>query len=117
MRFLNKNIFRGKEKNKNKKTDKIVFLLLEKDGEFKEIKINLRSKIRTFKKVKTLSSLNNAHWDLISTKGDPGKEKEMFDEVIAGLRPSVKDILQFVGVPGIPSFLKKYFHRGELKND
>ena len=113
MRFIDKNVFRRKKRKKKK--DKLVFLLLEKDGDFKEVKINFRSKLQTLKKVKTLSSLNNAHWNLISTKGDPGKEKAMFDKVIAGLRPSAKDMLQFAGLPGLPGFLRKYFHKGELK--
>ena len=116
MRFLNKNSFRGKKKNKNKNKRK-VSLLLEKDGDFKEIELNFGSKMSLLRKVKRLSSLNNNHWNLISTHGDPGKEREMFDKIISGLKPSAKEMLQFAGLPGLPGFLKKYFSKGELKND
>ena len=114
MRFLNENSFRGKKQKKNKKK---VTLLLERDGDFKEIELNFGSKLQLLRKVKSLSRLNSDHCNLISTHGDPGKERAMFDKVISGLVPSAKEMLQFAGLPGLPGFLKKYFSKGELKND
>jgi hypothetical protein len=116
MRWLNKNRLPGSKKKKEKNKRKVT-LLLEKDGEFKEFQLNFGSKWSLLKAVKKLANLNRKNWNLIDTIGDPGKEKAMFDQVIAGLNPSAKQMLDFAGLPGMPSFLKKYFNKGELKKE
>ena len=99
-----------------KKKKKEVTLFLEKDGATKEIKLNLKSTWNMIKKVKTLSSLNRKGWKLIKTEGDP-KTVAMFNDVIKGFSPSLKQMKDFADLPKIPEKVKKLFGKEEDKKE
>lgn len=91
-----------------KKKKKNVTLFLEKDGESKTVEVNLGSTWNMIKRVKTLTGFLRKGWKLVKTEGDP-KSVAMFQSVIDGNKPTLKEMQDFANLPKIPEKVKKFF--------
>ena len=100
-----------KHKDQKKKPKKFVKLLLERNGETKEITLQTGSIWNLSKKIKPLISSAKQGWIVTEVTGNDAQNVAFISSIAGGHTPGAKEMLSHAGLPSMPKKLKKFFKK------